>query len=82
MENFKIYKNRYSLNDFSILNLHSKDIISSLKLISESYNNSKKLLSDNNDNNENNNNEYFNFDDFVRINEDNTYYYENFYPKD
>ena len=74
----KVFYNSYSLNDLSIINSDSKDIISSLKISSESNNNSsQKSLSDKN---ENNNNEYFNFDYFDGLNEDNQNYYENFYP--
>ena len=59
-----------------------KDIISLLKLSSEpNHNSSQKSLSYKNEN-ENNNNEYFNFDYFDGLNEDNQNYYENFYPKD
>ena len=76
----KVFYNSYSLNDLSIINQDSKDIISSLKISSEpNYNSSQKSLSDKN---KNNNNEYFNFGYFDRLYEDSQYCYENFYPED
>ena len=75
----KVFYNSYSLNDLSIINPDSKDIISLLKLSSEpNHNSSQKSLSYKN---ENNNNKYFNFGSFDGLNEDNQNYYENFYPK-
>ena len=73
----KIFNDSDSING---LNSDLKNNILSFKISSESNNNnSEKILSDKN---EINRNEYFNFDYFDRLNENNQCYYENFYQKD
>ena len=77
----EVFYNSYSLNNLSIINQDSKDIISSLKISSESNNNNSETFFSDKNESDNNNNKYFNYGYFDGLNEDNQYYYEKFYSK-